>query len=156
MSKFIKTFQVKITNEGELVIKNREEFENYLTYKLADKDCILTIEEKKYKRSLQQNAYYWAYLNLIEDETGNLAEDIHEIAKRKFLPPRFISVKGQEYKLPATTSNLDKKDFGDYMDKISAWCEIAIPNPEEWKFPSLIKEDKANYEYPKLEEEPTL
>ena|SRR3990167_9739614 len=154
MSKFIKTFQVKITNEGKLVIKNREEFENYLTYKLADKDCILTIEEKKYKRSLQQNAYYWAYLNLIEDETGNLAEDIHEIAKRKFLPPRFTSVKGQEYKLPATTSNLDKKDFGDYMDKISAWCEIAIPNPEEFKFPSMENQPKSKLEYPTEEYEP--
>ena len=139
--KFIKTFLAKVTKDGKLAIKNKEEFDNFLIYKLAEKDCVLSIEEQKSSRSLKQNAYYWAFLDLIESGTGNLASDIHEIAKRKFLPPRFVSIKGQEYKLPASTTDLDKKDFGDYLDKISAWSGVPLPNPDEYKYPGGEKEE---------------
>jgi hypothetical protein len=84
----------------------------------------------KPSRSGQQNRYYWLYLGVIERETGQLADDIHEWAKRKFLPPRFITVNGEEIRIPASTTDLNKNDFTEYLDKIAAEVGIALPDPE--------------------------
>ena len=83
------------------------------------------------ERSGSQNRYYWAYLNIIEHETGNLADDINEYAKRRFLQPKFIKVKGEEIKIPRSTRALNKIQFGEYLDKICAWSGVALPNPQD-------------------------
>lgn len=52
------------------------------------------------KRSLPQNRFYWLYLEIIEQETGNSANDLHELFRRTLLPPKFITVLGKELKVP--------------------------------------------------------
>ena len=88
-------------------------------------------EIKKPIRSLSQNALYWLYLHIIERETGNTSYDLHEFYKRTKLPPKFIKINGKEIKIPSSTRDLSKIGFGEYMDKISADCEIPIPDPHE-------------------------
>lgn len=99
--------------------------------KYDKKDVILEIDLEKGKRSLPQNSFYWLYLGVIEKETGNLATDLHELFKRKFLPPIPKKILGIEFKLPASTTELSKTDFGEYLDKISAFTEVPIPNIEK-------------------------
>ncbi len=99
--------------------------------KLSVGKYTVTLSDTKPRRSTNQNNYYWLYLGIIEEETGNLASDIHEYAKRKFLPPRFITVKGETIKVPGSTTKLTKTEFGEYLDKISAWSGITLPNPED-------------------------
>jgi hypothetical protein len=91
------------------------------------------------KRSDSQNAFYWLYLGIIERDTGQNADDIHEWAKRKFLPPRFIKVNGEEMRIAGTTTGLGKGDFVDFMDKIAAETNVPIPNPEDAGFISNTK-----------------
>lgn len=91
------------------------------------KKVVVEITDDKPKRSLDQNALYWVYLGVIEQETGNLATDLHELFKRKFLPPIPKKILGVDFKLPASTTELSKASFGEYLDKISAFTEIAIP-----------------------------
>ncbi len=93
---------------------------------------------KKYKierivpvRSLSQNAFYWAYLGTIEKETGNNSNDLHEYFKRTLLAPKFINVMGKEIKIPASTTDLTKVQFGEYLDKISAESGVPLPTREE-------------------------
>lgn len=92
------------------------------------------LEEQESLRTTQQNRFYWFYLGIVERETGNLAKDIHEWAKREFLPPEYIKInvggKIIERKIPASTTKLKKIPFGEYLDKISAITEVAIPDPE--------------------------
>lgn len=83
------------------------------------------------KRTLTQNAFYWCYLQLIEKETGNDANDLHQYFKRTKLPPKFITVMGKQIKIPKSTTELDKLEFGEYLDKICAESGVALPNPEE-------------------------
>ena len=90
--------------------------------------CNIIVRELP-KRSTQQNSFYWFFLGLIEESTGQDANERHEIFKRLFLPPRFVKYKGKEIKLPSSTTGLNKADFGDYLDKISAETGIAIPDP---------------------------
>jgi hypothetical protein len=82
-------------------------------------------------RSMPQNALYWAYLGIVEQETGNNANDLHELFKRTLLPPKFITVMGKEIKIPKSTTQLTKIEFGDYLDKISAECGVPLPNKED-------------------------
>lgn len=95
----------------------------------ANPNKTFRIEMVSEKRSLSQNAFYHLYLSVIERETGNNADDLHELFKRTLLPPRLITVMGKELKIPATTTTLTKSDFGDYMERICATVNIPIPDP---------------------------
>lgn len=95
---------------------------------LQDGKYRVSVEKYVKSRSSNQNRLYWAYLRLIELETGQDSEDIHEVAKRKFLPPRFVDVQGEEIKLPATTTRLNSQEFSEYITKIEIWTGIPVPN----------------------------
>ena len=84
----------------------------------------------KLVRSGQQNRFYWLYLGVIERETGENADDLHEFFKRKFLPPVFKTIQGEEIRLPASTTDLSKSDFVEYLDRICALTNVPIPDPE--------------------------
>lgn len=90
----------------------------------------ITIELEKHDRSDSQNKYYWLFLGVIERETGENATDLHEFFKRKLLPPVFKKIRGEEIRLPASTTELSKADFGEYLDKIAALTEIPLPDRE--------------------------
>jgi hypothetical protein len=101
-----------------------KEFKNYVG-KIPN--GLYCIEFDEIKRTTQQNRYYWLYLRIISQETGDNEQDLHEYFKRKLLPPRFVSVLGKEIKLPASTTRLNKKDFGDYIDRIQQLTDIPAP-----------------------------
>lgn len=94
----------------------------------------LRIEDVKPIRSRSQNNYYWMYLEVVSRETGHTPEELHEWAKRKFLPRRFISVMGQVLPVPASTTALKKHEFTDYLDRICAETNVPLPNPEDAGF----------------------
>ena len=100
----------------------------------VEPDIIIEIEKVKGKRSNQQNALYWLYLEILEKETGNNANELHEYFKRKFLPPQSskLKLKGNiiEFKIPRSTTKLNKITFGEYLEKICALTEIPIPKNE--------------------------
>jgi hypothetical protein len=81
-------------------------------------------------RSGQQNRYYWLYLGVIERETGENSDDLHEFFKRKFLPPVFKTIRGEEIRLPASTTDLSKSDFTEYLDRICALTNVPLPDAE--------------------------
>lgn len=82
---------------------------------------IFRIEPIVHTRTLSQNKLYRLLLIDAEIETGQPADDIHEWAKRKFLPPRTIKVNGEEMKIP-----------GDYMDKVSAAVGVPIRDTDSY------------------------
>ncbi len=120
--------------------KGQMEFSSNYGYALF-KQNLSENEGKKYRiqpvvmtRSLSQNNLYWLYLEEIEIETGNSANDLHEFFKREFLPPQFITVKLKgksiERKIPRSTTDLSKLEFGTYMEKICALTNVPIPDTE--------------------------
>lgn len=90
------------------------------------------IEEEKSTRTLSQNALYWKYLDIIEMETGNNANDLHELFRRTLLKPKIIKVLGREIVIPRSTTELKKHEFSDYLDKISAQTNVEIPDTESY------------------------
>lgn len=108
---------------------NRARFNDYLK---ENEGKVFRIEKEVNTRTLSQNKLYWKFLEIIEMETGNNANDMHEYFRRTLLAPKFIKVMGKEIKIPKSTTELNKAEFGEYMDKISAETEVAIPDTEAY------------------------
>ena len=88
------------------------------------------IDTPESKRSTSQNAFYWLYLNVISEETGDDANSLHEYFKRTLLPPTFIKVMGKEIKVPQSTTKLSKTAMGDYLERICSITGVPIPDRE--------------------------
>ncbi len=129
MSKMIPIHYATIQN-GMMHWKDRERLSMWLSSLRGDVEVIIRC--KFSRRSTKQNNYYWAYLGIIEKETGDIADDLHEFFKRKFLPPRHITILKQEIRLPGSTTKLSKFDFMEYITKIEALSGIPAPNPEDY------------------------
>jgi hypothetical protein len=115
--------------DGQLSF-NRIHLPRFTQWAREHEGARLSVGVDKPKRTVTQNSYYWCYLGIVEPETGQLATDVHEWAKRKFLPARFITVNGEEIRIPASTTDLDKIAFGEYLDKLSAEISVPLPDPE--------------------------
>ena len=122
--------------EGKMHWETVYNHERFLQNLRENEGKAYRIEPLVSTRSMSQNSLYWLYLEVIQRETGNQATELHEYFKRELLPPKFIKViiKGKEIerKIPASTTELSKNDFIDYMDKISSLCGVAIPNTENF------------------------
>jgi hypothetical protein len=117
-------------NNGKLVLNNQKGFLQYVSKFKGE--VFLTIQKLKKIRSLRQNNYYWLYLTIISQETGDNPNDLHEFFKRKILPPRFLKVLGKEIKLPATTTQLSKLDFSKYIEQIEILTGIPAPDTKDF------------------------
>ncbi len=122
-------FKAKAGRQDFGSLYNQARFQQYLK---ESEGKVFRIEQEKNTRTLSQNALYWKFLNIIEMETGQGSDDMHEYFRRKLLPPKFIKVNGEEIKIPRSTTELKKHEFGEYMEKISAMVEVPIPDTESY------------------------
>lgn len=107
---------------------DKEEGYKYFLQNNEGENVVIKIKKAYSSRSEKQNKLYWFYLNLIETETGNIASELHEFFKRKFLKPRFIKVLGNEIRIPGSTTDLDKLEFTEYLRNIEILTGIPIPD----------------------------
>jgi hypothetical protein len=126
------TFITKISNKAELDFGSDYNFARFKQYCKENIGKILRIEPEVSTRTLSQNKLYWKYLGIIEIETGNNANDLHEYFRRVFLIPKIIKVMGKEVKIPTSTTELKKNEFSDYLDKICAETGVPIPDTEAY------------------------
>ncbi len=105
--------------------------------KLEGKQVVVAIKKKESQRSPQQNRYYWFALGILEKETGNDKDDLHEYFKELLLSMRkdviFSEVK-QSFIVVPSTARLTVREFKDYLDKVIRWCAehwYVIPSPDE-------------------------
>jgi hypothetical protein len=82
----------------------------------------------KPSRSQSQTTCYWTYLTIIAIETGDDADDLHEFFKRKLLPPVIKTISREDIRLPASTTDLSKSDFTEYLDRIAALMLVLLPD----------------------------
>ena len=100
------------------------------------------IRKAKSKRSVDQNALYWAWIAVVEVETGNDKDALHEFFKHKFLINQRVLVFGEQVEKRPSTTKLNTKEFSEYMEKIRAFCatELAITllTPDDMLFNEFI------------------
>lgn len=104
--------------------------------KLEGKEVIVDVQKIQYKRSLNQNAYYWACLGIISNSTGHTPEELHRLFKGLFLPRKDMIFNERKFSMAGSTSELKKGEFVEYIMRITAEVAdmgIVLPNPEQYK-----------------------
>lgn len=96
----------------------------------------LQIKRSVKKRSLAQNKLFWLWMACMEQETGQLAQDIHDYYCYKFLPRDIADLKtGEVVRVGGHTSTLTSEAFTEFLDKIQADAAtelgITLPTPED-------------------------
>lgn len=126
---------------GKLDLKQRNSFLSDIQ-KLKDGDYLLTIEKKRVKRSLSQNAYYWGcIIPIVKDGLNDVGykmtkEAVHEYLKGEFNVTEVINERtGEILKGVGSTSEMSTSQMMDYFAEISRWAaeylNIQIPEPNE-------------------------
>lgn len=125
----ITRFHIKI-EDNNLVFKSEDHKEMFKRWlgQWEGKDVSLEINEKKSKRSDEQNRYYWLYLNLIEKETGHSVEELHSYFKGKFLTKNITELYGDKVRITKSTTELSRGEFVEYLVDISILTGIELPD----------------------------
>jgi uncharacterized protein YegL len=135
----MKETYITITEKG---IVNKQPFINFL--KSLGSGRFLIKAEKKDKRSLSQNAYYWKIvvpmvLDGLQDAGYNVKTKFqsHEIMKELFLSEDIVNETTGERLTTITrsTADLNKEQFNKFFEEIWRWASeylnIVIPEPNQ-------------------------
>lgn len=98
-----------------------ERFARVLISMAPEKALEITVEEKKRRRSEQQNRYLWGvvYKTVLEHLPGWDAEDVHEYFLGEHFGWETIEGMGRKRMRPVRRSSaLNKQEFADYIDYI--------------------------------------
>jgi hypothetical protein len=120
---------MKIIVKDRIII-NKDEYYDFIS-NLSDWQYII----KKYIpiRTTPQNKYYRWLLTIVEQETWQEKEDIHEKMKMKFL---YVPWSWKQLPYCRSTSQLNTSDFCDYIENIKNFMSefgIILPSAEEFE-----------------------
>ena len=95
------------------------------------------------KRSLRANRLYWAWMQCLEDETGQYKEDFHDYFKAKYLGTEQKEIFGLLIDKEITTTTLKSKEFWIYMQKVQAEAAsefgVTVPLPEDKGYDEFVR-----------------
>ena len=97
---------------------------------------LVTISNKKMKRSIEQNSYMWGVVyDMIADEMGITPDEAHQMLAKMFLKIKEIEVKGVIYAITKSTTKLKTDEMEEYLEKCRRFASmelhILIPKPNE-------------------------
>jgi hypothetical protein len=106
------------------------------------KDICITIERKRKKRSLNQNAYYWSVvipaIRKMLEEYGNEVDDeeTHSFLKEHVgkLTGSVVDSVGRRVAVTKSSASLTTAEFESYLLRVTAWAAqegVIIPAPNE-------------------------
>ena len=128
------TFLAKVTKEGNIVFDTKYAEFRFKMWCEKNHGKEVRIQQIKGKRSLRSNSLYWIWLRVIAENTGNDEDTLHRLFKGRFLPPKIVTLKGKEYKLARSTTELDTVQFAEYLSRVAAEAAelgIHLPSKEE-------------------------
>lgn len=126
--------------KGAFFITNRHLFNEWCRQH-SGKQMVLKVARKRGKRSGQQNKFYWAVvvqeirLGLLNIGYDMNKDEVHHWLKQKFNSVVIPGNDGLAIEVPKSTTELNKLEFGEYIDRIAQWAaeylSIVIPAPNE-------------------------
>ncbi len=136
--KLLKNFVVEI-REGRPSFTSdyqRSMFNDFLK-QFEGKKVWMTIDPKLPKRTDRQNRFYWLYLGIISRETGEDKDSLHAFFGDEFLTKGVKNLFGKEVKVKKSTTELNRIEFGNYLEEICRLTEIPIPDPSIYELAPL-------------------
>jgi len=160
------TAEEKIQFNGEVSeagdIKLPVNFRRDVVRFFSGRPIVVTVERKRKKRSLNQNAYYWAVViamirQAMNDAGENVTEqDVHEFLKFRFLRIQRVNEQTGEllYEYGRSTTTLKTFEFALYLDQCVQFAveylNASIPSPstsERFSFPEQQSKGEERPEY---------
>jgi predicted HD phosphohydrolase len=113
----------------------------------CDKDICISVQRKRKKRSLSQNAYYFGVVipmcKKILEEYGNDCDDeeVHSFLKEHVgkLTGSIVDAKGRKA-ITKSSATLSTTEFENYLMRITVWAAtegVIIPQPNEDLIPTM-------------------
>ena len=139
------------------MIGNAQAIIAYL-FQQNDNQRLYEIKEKRKRRSLTQNAYYWALLNQLANAVGMSSDECHTLMLRRYGVHEVISVQSNidvsgyfkhydqigygyingkrftHYRIYKGSSQMDSKEFSTLLEGLRSECEevgIVALTPDE-------------------------
>ena len=138
---------IKLTYTGKvdvdrIRIHHRKEMEDMVIRHFAGREIELTIQRKRKRRSLMQNAYYYGVIvplvcNGLNDAGYKVGTcETHEFLKSMFNRKDLVNeVTGEILQTVGSTAAMSTVDMMDYFESITQWASeflnIQIPAPGE-------------------------
>jgi len=107
---------------------------------------VLELKKVRKKRSLPQNAFYWAVVlpEICKQlNQGDIPEEIHALCKSMFLK-RYRVLKNKRYTWIDSTTKLDSFAFGEYLEQVMSFFSreygVYFPTPtDSYSYPEFDK-----------------
>jgi len=99
---------------------------HYLSSWKDGTQVIVTLKEDRETRTDRQNKYLWLYWGIVSEHTGYHRDEVHEMAKAKFLS-REVEFGGEVVRITGSTKNLDTKEFTEFLDRSAEWFGLPLP-----------------------------
>lgn len=102
-----------------------------------DGDVEIRVQRHKRQRTNQQNAYFWALVGLIEDETGEDKETIKIRLMHALGHVRQVYSQGEYVLVAKSTTTLGTREFGELINATQSLCQqlgIRYPLPAEYGY----------------------
>jgi hypothetical protein len=127
-----------VDDAGIFVLDNQHAFRRYVAAKFKGHEVTVTVQKKAYKRSLDQNAYWWAVpVKILADELGYTENQMHYALLGEYGGYQ-IGPTGQPVPKIASSSELSRAEFTKLIEWVLDWAptelHIVIPPPDpEWR-----------------------
>ena len=123
-----------IVKDGRVIFNDKSKFDSD-ALKYEGKNIEVVIRERKNRRSLNLNSYYWAVaVKLLSEHTGYDKDDMHEILKSMFLRTRY-KLNGVWTDGTKSTTKLSSSEMMEYIDNVKRFAStelsVFIPDPNE-------------------------
>lgn len=125
-----------IDDSGKIAIHHKPALEEWARQN-PGRNILVKFEKRGSKRSLPQNRYYHGIVVQsvmlgLRDVGYHMSHDeTHFFLKQKFNPVQIPGNGGAVIELPGTTTQLNKVEFGEYIERIAQWAAeylgIVIP-----------------------------
>uniref|UniRef100_A0A6M3JL52 NinB protein n=1 Tax=viral metagenome TaxID=1070528 RepID=A0A6M3JL52_9ZZZZ len=129
----------------KIIVRNQDDLTRFITL-IKDraikpgKKYVAEFRQLSEKRTLDQNALFHLWCNVIEQETGQPADDVKEYIKQKFM----LAVTKEIFDLDVPvwrTRDLNTVEFGVLLDNFKGWALDTLG------IPLLTLEDKNFMEF---------
>lgn len=136
----IPAFKGKVDDSGVLRMTKTAQFREWIADNLRGKEVQVVVKPKKKLRSLNENNYYWGVVvQMLADHTGYTPNEMHELCKVKFLPPKRIMLRNgkndQHITIAMSTTELTTSQMENFLSEIRLWAvdfwNLKIPLPNE-------------------------
>jgi hypothetical protein len=116
-----------ISEDGQITIHHRLALEEWARQN-PGRNILVKFERRGAKRSLPQNAYYHSVvvasvkMGLLDIGYSLSHDEVHYFLKQKFNPIQIPNKEGEVIEVPGTTTEMNKVQFTEYIERISQWC----------------------------------